>query len=76
MRYEDLPPKLRAAVDAQLAVTDITEVLPAVAVRTGKSGRGGRWTCARCGNSYRAYAPAERHIDQEHHAGRIEWADR
>jgi hypothetical protein len=75
MRYEDLPPKLQAAVDLQVNAADVTAVLPAVAVRTGKSGRGGRWTCARCGTTFRAYAPAERHVDLEHRAGRISWSD-
>lgn len=29
------------------------------------------WTCATCGETFKAWATAERHANGEHHGGRI-----
>lgn len=51
---------------------------PPLSTRRSASRRsgGGLFTCRTCGATFTAYATAERHIDQAHHAGRLEWEDR
>ncbi|HKE66809.1 MAG TPA: hypothetical protein VKB59_19460 [Micromonosporaceae bacterium] len=78
MRLEDLPPKLRQAAINAIARDELARATRPPAVprsQPARSGRGGRWTCHRCDETFSAYAPAERHVDTEHGAGRIAWAE-
>ncbi|HEY7009061.1 MAG TPA: hypothetical protein VH395_08985 [Jatrophihabitantaceae bacterium] len=77
MRLEELPPKLRRAAIEAIARDELARLpkRPPVSRRAVARPAGGRWTCARCRAEFRAYATAERHVDETHGAGRIEWGE-
>jgi hypothetical protein len=66
VRLEDLRAPVRAQVVAELGQKPKRS--------RGSSGTttGGSWRCGRCGEPLTVYAQAERHIDTQHHAARLE----
>lgn len=66
VRLEDLPPATRAQVVAALGRK------PPRSRGSGGTTRGGRWLCGACSEPFTALTAAERHIDKEHHAARLE----
>jgi ribosomal protein L37AE/L43A len=77
MRLEELPPKLRRAAINAIARDELARLpkRPSVSRRAVARPAGGRWTCVRCRAVFGAYAAAERHVDDAHGAGRIEWGE-
>jgi hypothetical protein len=70
MRYEDLPAKLRAQVDSRLNAP----VKPKRRKGGGSVANGNTWICHSCGSPFTVWAKAERHVDEDHGAGRLDIA--
>jgi hypothetical protein len=76
MRLEDLPAADQRAIRSGRARAP---EMSAAGRPARPRGQAGRWHCrgiGGCGEAFAAYARAERHIDQTHRAGRLDWTDR
>jgi hypothetical protein len=71
VRLDDLPAAVRARVVAQAHPVDERATIARKERATSAAG-GLRWRCHRCGATFSAWAPAERHANGEHGGGRVE----
>jgi hypothetical protein len=71
LHLDDLPVGVRARVVAQARPLD-ERTTSGTATERASVAAGGRWRCHQCGRIETAWAPIERHANDEHHGARVE----